>query len=285
MNKLFKVFGIIALAALIGFSMAACPADAGGGGSTASGGGGGSVVRGETTYNYTDGAGNAYALLITQAARAAYTPNAGDAYVLTITFKDGTVQKNTGRVEGFEDGKFTLKSSDNKEFSITVTESGTIAGIAGDDLPFRLPEPKKLNISAFTNSTNSDDEYYNRIVVLLIEDLTKWSYVNKDYVPFLEVTAIENTPTTITDTPDDVEIKLYVPIDNVNKMPASLPWTGTGNYYVVIFPAMNWSWVVDKIKIYKGDGSDPLKVEFTTDPVPLEFSKFKDWSVPQRPQS
>jgi len=51
MKNLFKVFGIIALAAVIGFSFAAC-SDGGGGGGSGGGGGGGSSSLAGTNWSH-----------------------------------------------------------------------------------------------------------------------------------------------------------------------------------------------------------------------------------------
>jgi len=107
MKNVFKLFGVIALAAIIGFSMAAC----GGGGDDGDGG------DNTATYTGTSG-GQSYTLKITKDP-ARYTAQIGDAYELTIGSK-----KSTGTVSNVSGNVLTLKPS-NATTTFTATVSGT----------------------------------------------------------------------------------------------------------------------------------------------------------------
>jgi hypothetical protein len=109
MKNLFKVFGIIALVAVIGFSFAAC-GDGGGGGS----GGGGNPQT--ATYTGTSD-GTVYTLKITEKT-ARYAAQNGDAYELS-----GGSKKSTGTVDNITGGVLTLKPS-NAATTFTATVSG-----------------------------------------------------------------------------------------------------------------------------------------------------------------
>jgi len=113
MKNSAKLFGFIALAVVIGFSMAAC-------------GDGGSLGGGEglATYLSYDEDGNEYKLEIKEYERAAYSPKGGDNYVLTITAPDGRVlAKSTGTVTSINESNIELKHSSGATITITVTVS------------------------------------------------------------------------------------------------------------------------------------------------------------------
>jgi hypothetical protein len=129
MKNVFKLFGIIALVAVIGFSMIAC--DNGGGGG---GGGGspssGSPSSGSTTRDaktYTGTADNAtYTLKIEDPSRAALTPATNDKYTLTSGSKTST---GTITAAGLT---LTLKPSNAQTtFTVTVTTGNGITQITG----------------------------------------------------------------------------------------------------------------------------------------------------------
>ena len=117
MRNLFKLIGIIALVAVIGFSFIAC--DNGGGG----GGGGGDGINTDISY---DGEGSRYKLVVTEnSSRAAFTPQNGDTYTLTVEgFGWGT---STGTVSNFSNGSYTL--SNNGTALNLVTSSEAISSI------------------------------------------------------------------------------------------------------------------------------------------------------------
>jgi len=105
MKNLFKLIGIVALVAVIGFSMAACDNGTGGG-------------KPQTlTYTGTSG-GTAYTLKITENT-ARYAAQSGDDYELTA----GSM-KSSGTVQNVEGGELTLKPS-NADTTFTASVSGS----------------------------------------------------------------------------------------------------------------------------------------------------------------
>jgi len=264
MKNFVKWFGIIALVAVIGFSFVSC-----------GGGGGGSDAgsNGNVTYTYSDDGGNAYKLEITQQAnRAAYNPKKGDSYVLTINFTDGKVEKSTGTVKEFKDGQLQLKSSDDKEFQVMV-KGDKIAGIAGDDLPVKLPEAKRVTITGFTTwqgkTANNGGDYYHRFGVFLIADpddmYDSW---------FPRVNALWYETVQSNGSAGNVNFDLIIPVDNTWNY-GRMPWTGTGDYYVVIVPVVSPYFYSDEAKIY-ANGTSPIKVSINNQTTTLAFNKFID---------
>jgi len=138
MKKIFKVLGIIALAAVIGFSMAAC-----------GGGDGGPVpiipVSQTVSYQSTDTAGYTYILVITVNGS---TAAAGDSYMLTIKKSGQSDRVSRGIISaiGTEGGALTLKpnTSGSSTFSVTINNgqmtaiNGTIA-IEGNEESVNAP--------------------------------------------------------------------------------------------------------------------------------------------------
>ena len=120
----FKVIGIIALAAVIGFAITACD-----NGTTSDGG---SIPQ---TVTYTGVSGTtAYTLKITENLSRAYSPLAGDSYQLSA----GGLT-SAGTVIAFTAGVFTLKPANStEEFTATVSGndltnlSGTITWTVGE---------------------------------------------------------------------------------------------------------------------------------------------------------
>jgi hypothetical protein len=108
MKNLFRLFGIIALAAVIGFSFAAC-SDGGGDDD-------GDDGNGTATYTGVSG-GQTYTLKITENT-ARYTAKDGDDYELTA----GT-NKSAGKVDNVAGSELTLKPS-----NATATFTATISG-------------------------------------------------------------------------------------------------------------------------------------------------------------
>jgi len=123
MKNLLKAFGVIALAAIIGFSFAACGGDDGGNGVA-------TPPTPSMVYESKDSDGNVYKLEIkdASASRAAYTPQPGDTYVLTITFTAGGTKKSSGTV-GISGNTLTLKPSINPEATITITVTETATNV------------------------------------------------------------------------------------------------------------------------------------------------------------
>jgi hypothetical protein len=255
-------FTLVILAASLVLTMTV--AGCGGGG-----GGGGSPTPESATYTYNDDAGNAYKLEITQAGRAAFIPKKGDNYVLTITFVNGDVKKSTGTITGFSNNQLELKSSDNKVFCVIVN-GGKIDGITGD-IPVSLPEGKQVVITDFKNwkeTVKGETNYWKSIGVFLIADpdnVYSDDFPVVDALQYSDVLANENTY--------PVLFKLVIPRDNTWN--GGIPWSGTGEYYVVIVPCIPPYFYSDYAKIYKNDAT-PAKVSFDDDKVELDFSKFKD---------
>jgi major membrane immunogen (membrane-anchored lipoprotein) len=254
-----KILLAILVIALV-FGMTAC----------SNGGGGGSPDSTSATYTYGDDAGNNYKLEITKAGRAAYTPKKGDNYVLIITFTDGKTEKSTGTVTDFSNNQFNLKSSDNKEFSVRV-EGDKIAGIEGSNLPFELPQAKSVTINSFTiwqgNPANNGGNYYNLYGVFLIKDLNE---LYDEWFPIVDALYYATVQSN-----SNVKFDLIIPVDNTWNY-GRMPWTGKGDYYVVIVPCESPNFYANEAKIYKESGS-PAKVSFNSQSTTLEFNKFADW--------
>jgi len=132
MKNLLKLFGVVALVAIIGFSMAACGED-----DDDPPAGGNPPGEDPSTVVYTgeDIAGNTYTLTITRNANRAvrYAGAEGDSYELVIYMKDGTVNVSRGTIENVSaDGTFTLQPSyeEADTFSIVISEE-KISSVTG----------------------------------------------------------------------------------------------------------------------------------------------------------
>jgi len=136
MKKRFKLFGIIVLVSVIGFSMIACSNGTTGGPGTTS------PDPQDVKYVSYGSDGNKYELIITdkakaaKAIRAAYNPKNGDKFELIITNIMGDIiGKSTGSVTiDSTDGSsitFTLTSKDETVFSVTVTSNSSSSGSDG----------------------------------------------------------------------------------------------------------------------------------------------------------
>jgi len=110
MKNFFKIFGIVAIVAIIGFSITAC----GGGG-----GGGGSGAETLTYKGKGATSGDTYTLTVKKTAARAFTPIKGDEFELS----DGT-DKSKGEVESFDGSKFTLQPSNDNAPTFDATVSG-----------------------------------------------------------------------------------------------------------------------------------------------------------------
>jgi len=134
MNKLFKLFGIVALAAAIGLSFAGCDTGGDSPAPAPAGGTGGSAGSQRSVYTWNDAESNSYRLEITEApnSRAVYTPKQGDTYVLTITPKVGKPQKSNGTVTLSNSTTIILKPDNSPTtFTITVTPTDTTVIVTG----------------------------------------------------------------------------------------------------------------------------------------------------------
>jgi len=101
MKNVLKTFGIIAIAGVMGFSMAACK---------------GSDDGGPLIFTSVDSSLNVYELNI---ASSGSSPVKDDVYVLTITPKSGRVETSKGTVSGVSGTVFSLMSG-TAVFSVTV---------------------------------------------------------------------------------------------------------------------------------------------------------------------
>jgi hypothetical protein len=118
MKKTSKMFGIITLLAVIGFSMAAC--------------GGGGDGYDPIVYTSKDASGNTYKLTITKTTgKAAFTPASGDSYTLLITPASGTPKTSRGTVVSYSITTIMLKSVANTTLTVTITSNGTMTKIEG----------------------------------------------------------------------------------------------------------------------------------------------------------
>ena len=152
MKNIVKLFGVIALVAVIGFSMAGCPSPTGSGG-----GGGGSPAAQKAMYGGIAANGDAYLLEITEKV-SRYTAKTGDTYVLTFIPASGDRKSKTGTIKTFDNGQITLEDTASATFTVTITEQG-ITQISGTitwedeattvltDVTFTPPENKDFLIS------------------------------------------------------------------------------------------------------------------------------------------
>jgi hypothetical protein len=206
MKNVFRVFGIVALAAVIGLSFAGC--DTGGGTTPAPAPGpAGPAAPQKTVYTWVAG-DDSYSLEITEASnsRAVYTPKSGDTYVLTITLKAGGTQKSSGAVavsnNSGTDSTLTLTPAGASEpFTVTVEKTATnalVTGMAGtitleggtetinasEKKVTPVKEYQKLELKAnrWTNDDGTDGESWEAIIDL--SDFTAKKPENGDKFTF-----------------------------------------------------------------------------------------------------
>jgi len=120
MKKTIKLIGVIAMVAVIGFSMAAC-----GGNSDPGDKGPGYVstpIAQAVTYRGTTTGGSIYTLVITENT-ARYVAQSGDSYVLTITVS-GTTKTSSGTVTTAGNTLTLTPSGSTTTFTVTISESG-----------------------------------------------------------------------------------------------------------------------------------------------------------------
>jgi hypothetical protein len=149
MKNLFKVFGIIALVVVIGFSFAACSDDGGGGtggggggtggggsgGGTGSGGGGGGGSgsgSGKLTINNLPGSGDDYTVTVWAAGTDISTPSAFASASTNNKFLASSLD-NSGNVFDLYDknGKWTASGS----FPVSLVQDYT-AGVKQATITF-----------------------------------------------------------------------------------------------------------------------------------------------------
>ncbi|MCL2175925.1 MAG: hypothetical protein FWB73_07760 [Treponema sp.] len=153
MKNLLKVFGIFALAAMIGFGMVACGGDDGDGeGNPSSSGGSGK-------YAGKDVLGNTYSLSVgSDAAKAAVK---GDKFSMEVTTRNGSKKNVTGTVtDTSTDGTLTLKQDGtNVEFSARVDGTTDLDSFTSGDLAQSSFIPRTFDniFLRATRWTNPDD--------------------------------------------------------------------------------------------------------------------------------
>jgi len=273
MKNAIKFLGIIALVALIGFSMAACD----------TGGGGGGDGDDPTSVTYSGKAGGlTYTLQIDKAGtRAVYNPVKGDAY--TLTTPDG---KSTGTVinisggggsvnsalngtwvntaEGIEmvlnNGDITY-SEDNVEAmkgtystngsTITITFTQVRGAAFGEDAPmmglstsewYTKTQLRTIMIQALVNNgyTQSDAEnMYNTTIIPELGNTTLAEMVNQLF-----------TPGTGTYTSDTLTVTLWDETSTLTR-------TGGGN------SALNGTWVntAEGLKMVLNNGDITMSID------------------------
>jgi len=166
MKNKIKLLGLIALAAVIVFSMTACPSPAGGGsGDPGNGPNSGPGRVAETvTYESEDSAGaGVYVLVITQntTGRAAYSAQPGDTYVLTYYLTSGGIKTTRGKVTSITSVTIvlaapspitvTINSEDKMTALVTTTDKITWEDNTETDAPATLVpviEDEGLSISS-----------------------------------------------------------------------------------------------------------------------------------------
>jgi len=148
MKKIFKVLAIIALVAVIGFSMAC------------GGGTGDSLAVPQeptlATYTSTDAEGNTYVLTISKGSgRAAYNPQKGDNYEFKAKGKT-----SKGTVTTVSGGEFKLTPTGSTEpFTVTIT-GGNMTAIEGT-ITFTDGTSEKIDVKDLTPGTSSVSDTFS----------------------------------------------------------------------------------------------------------------------------
>jgi len=270
MKNTIKVLGTIALAIVIGFSFSAC-----------GGGDGGTPTETETPleFNGKTASNDDITIVISRTApRAAITPKNGDYYKIT---KSGDV-KSQGTI--MASGKeFIFKSSTGDtfqgrldEYSLSLAVRNIPASIGiGENFTAvskEAGEGKSVTITGLPKYITDYGFSTNLIGVWLVKELT---------TPFVN-TAIQALWYDNDTDNNKAVFNLVVPKDNTwsgdPKTGKSQPrWNGSGDYYVLICPIVNFSYS-DWAFVYIGDTPNtPQKVTFNaSNPnVTLDFSKFE----------
>jgi hypothetical protein len=135
MKTTIKLLGIIALVAVIGFSLIACGSP-GGGGSNSGGPGSGNGGAGQTgQFTGKDVLSNSYSLSIGSNASASRSAAVGDRYSMNVTTRNGTTRTSRGSVTAVNsvDGTVTLKPDGAGEAFSVVTSGSNIGSVTGTD--------------------------------------------------------------------------------------------------------------------------------------------------------
>jgi len=268
MKNTFKVFGVIALAVIIWFSMAGCP------GPETAPGFEINPVPGTVTYQGIDTDGNTYTLKIMEkTGRAAYTPKNGDSYILTVTDSGIKISTGTVNVEVETSGKIELTLEPDKDktttFTVTVSSSGII-NITGtitftDGTTKKQEEPLEINpidTNALTAEIQNADEAKAGVITAssasevptgrkwVTED--EWEALETVYKKAVETKANPSNQTTVNTAKTNLQAAITTFITaKKNGSGSTITLSGTitvknnGKFipYVVINPhTEDWSW-------------------------------------------
>jgi len=233
MKNLYKMIGIIALVAVIGFSMTAC-GGGGGGGKPASPP---SDPSDFVTYTGVDSDDNMFVLKIESgAARAAYTPKVDDKYTLLFTGK-----VSTGTVKSFTGGVLTLAPSKAGAVTFTATVSETegittMGGTIAFDDGTTASAPTTLTPPSSAYSDDSKSIYIFGITGLTgVDGLNVYSNAGgKGHVA--GQTNVEFTNGTLF-------------VEYLWKADNSGEYTGSGSFYVGFGKGNDWYITKEKISI------------------------------------
>jgi len=193
MKNLLKLFGVVALVAIIGFSMAACGED-----DDDPPAGGNPPGEDPSTVVYTgeDIAGNTYTLTITRNANRAarYAGAEGDSYELVIYMKDGTVNVSRGTIENVSaDGTLTLQPSyeEADTFSIVISKEKISSVTGAVTIEDEDGEVTSMSVSTFdtiylrahrwTNILGEYGEQWNTGLCVKISDFIEEDIIGNTY--------------------------------------------------------------------------------------------------------
>jgi hypothetical protein len=291
MKNVFKVLGIVALAAAIVLSMAGCPVESGSGGSGGGSGGGGvggnegdfidiplefkgrTSDNKEITINLTPDSSDSRVAVNTRNA-ISYIIKVANEIISSgkITFNDSVKNPSVSFTFTPTSGESFQGSFENYKENIVIESlPGGVKAILGS-----VSEGKTVTITDINSFLKPqdyivDEAYIDRIGVWLFETMPE-----ADRLPVN--TAIQSMSYVTTIPP---VFNLVVPRDNTwNGDPqtgkAQPRWTGTGSYYVLIAPIVYSTYVPDLAYwIYTNGTDSPVKVDFTSDDVTLSITKFK----------
>jgi len=248
MKNMFKLFGVIALVAIIGFSMAACDD---GSDSSSGGGGGGGGGGGSQTATYTGKSGDAtYTLKITENT-ARYSAQSGDAYELIFGTK-----KSTGTVSNVEGGKLTLTPSNALTALIIAIISGNnLTSLTGTitwsdnstaDAPGALTtggnqgNNSNAGVLTFTDGISSSALDLRSLIIIANStntSVSNWQDNTQQVAHYNK--AFNNQQET------DTTLRLSVPyknqtVSNDNWSTLDTAWTGSGTYAIYVFYWNTW---------------------------------------------
>jgi len=272
MKNIFKVFGFIALVAIIGFSMAAC----GGGGdddNNNSGNNPGSS-QGSGKYAGKDVLGNSYSISVgNDAARAAVK---GDRFSMEVKGRDGKTKITSGKVKEINnDGTLTLETDKGEEFTATVGTTTLNSVAAGDDFtPISFDDGSKLIPRSFDkillranrwSTPNTDDpstgpmhgEQWGSGLSVLVKDFpTNVSKLEKNTTNRYTVTVsgtvdknLDRVEIEVQGLTEDDEWKYLGGYDKGVKITANTPFSqtfdiNTSNYSTISYNLMDYKEII-----------------------------------------